>query len=96
MKEFTVLIYQPFHEHGTSILEEHCKVIFNYDRPYDRITAYIYKYNFVKILIKELFLNKNKDKPTLSDIWIAGKLFGYSDYEIANYLQEHGYIKNAF
>ncbi len=79
------------------IQDENCKTLFKI-RPYKRAVLWIYKYNFVAVLIKELYFNKKNSnyKPSVSDIWISGKLFGYSDFEIGKYLKEHGYINEPF
>lgn len=61
----------------------------------ERVTVWIYKYPFVKFLIEALFFSKTEGKPTAAEIWAAGKVFGYSDFEIAKYLEQHGFIANA-
>ena len=58
-------------------------------------TVWIYKYPFVRLLIEEKRTSNGHDRPSPLDIWSTGKLFGYSDYEIAQYLQVNGYIKSA-
>ena len=59
------------------------------------VTVWIYKYPFVRLLIEEKRTSNGHDRPSPLEIWSTGKLFGYSDYEIARYLQEMGYIKSA-
>ena len=76
-----------------------CKVYFDYPFTHERGVAYIYKYKFVLMLMKELWFHekwKVEDTHTASEIWITGKMFGYSDFEIAKYLEKHGYIKEPF
>jgi len=59
-------------------------------------TIIIYKYPFVSLLIKEIQARwHSSEPPSLYDVWSTGKLFGYSDYEIAIYLQDQGYIESA-
>jgi len=75
-----------------TVKKEGCKAVFDFKRSKERTTAYIYKYNFVALLIKELWFKKKEEQPSPLEIWASGKLFGYSDHEIALYLWEHGYI----
>jgi hypothetical protein len=75
----------------TTISSEQCLAIYDQTRQADRVTAWIYKYPFVSNLIHELFLVDKLTTPFT--IWATGKLFGYSDYEIANFLKEHGYFQ---
>jgi hypothetical protein len=75
-----------------TILNEKCKFC-DKKSGNDYYVIFIYKYPYVRILINELFTEKSN--PKLSDIWAAGKLFGYSDYEIGEYLKGHGYVKNC-
>lgn len=76
-----------------TIKQEQCKAIFEKATEEMRV-ALIYKYGFVKLLIKQSLL-LDKEKPTALDVWVAGQLFGYSNYEIAKYLEKHGYVDNA-
>jgi len=55
------------------------------DRGDERVVIYIYKYPFVKELI-DWILAQQQSKAA---IWAAGKLFGYSDAEIARFLEQH-------
>ena len=74
---------------------EGCKLVIDQTYSEGRATAYVYRYAFVEILMKALL--SSSDKPVTGDaIWATGKLFGYSDREIARYLEEHGYVKNPF
>jgi len=79
-----------------TIRTEGCKVVIDqaYSKDRTRATAYVYRYAFVKALMKTFF--KPSGEPVAgSAIWVSGKLFGYSDFEIARYLEEQGYVKNA-
>jgi len=54
---------------------------------------WIYKYSFVRLLIEEV---KKRGAPKSAlDTWVNGKLFGYSDYEIACALELEGHIDSA-
>ncbi len=75
----------------TIIQKNNCRYIIK-KRECNRLVVWIYKYNFVATLIQELFI-QNHDKISLLTIWASGKLFGYSDFEIASYLQEHGFVE---
>lgn len=77
------------------IKQNNCKVVFK-KRPYDRYVAFIYKYNFVKYLITELFMNAGHGKISIFKMWAMGKIFGYSDFEIAKYMEECGRFKSTF
>lgn len=56
-----------------------------------RYNVWIYKYPFVAKLI-ESFLMGESDKatPESQDVWVVGKLFGYSDYEIMRFIEAQG------
>jgi plasmid replication initiation protein len=54
---------------------------------------WIYKYPFVRLLIDAV--RKRGAPKSALDTWINGKLFGYSDYEIARALEKEGYIESA-
>jgi hypothetical protein len=59
-------------------------------------TLSIYKYPFVRLLIEEMQAESlGQERPSLLSVWSTGKLFGYSDYEIARFLEEHGYVESA-
>ncbi len=78
----------------TAIAEaEGCKTLV--DTEEDWKTVWIYKYPFVRLLIDEMRARQSAERPSPLDVWITGKLFGYSDYEIARFLQDHGYIESA-
>lgn len=51
---------------------------------YDRVVLYIYRYNFVKTIIDYMKSNPENEFTIDFDIWVAGKLFGYADCEIAD------------
>ena len=56
--------------------------------------VWIYKYQFVETLIAEIS-QREDGAQSLASAWVFGKLFGYSDYEIACYLKEQDYITRA-
>ncbi len=58
----------------------------------EAVAVFIYKYDFVELLIEELLISNDGDIPSASRVWASGKLFGYSDFEIWQYLKEHGYL----
>jgi len=64
---------------------EGCKLIV--DESEGRATAYVYHYPLAKLLIKRMLSYSGKASATA--IWTTGKVFGYSDYEIARYLERH-------
>ncbi|HBB95556.1 MAG TPA: hypothetical protein DC054_09205 [Blastocatellia bacterium] len=78
-----------------TVRTEGCKVVIDQAYSPDRATAYVYKYAFVKKLMKTFFSRSGKPVAG-SAIWVSGKLFGYSDFEIARYLEERGYVSNPF
>ena len=55
--------------------------------------VWIYKYPFVRLLIEEI--EKRGAPKSALDTWVNGKLFGYSDYEIARALEREGHIESA-
>ena len=57
--------------------------------------VWIYKYPFVALLLKEYQARQAEERPSSLDVWLIGKLCGYSDYEIAKYLEEHEYMTSA-
>lgn len=66
------------------------KAIIDEDHSEDFADVDIYKYEFVRALLDGL--NERGAPRSAFDNWVNGKLFGYSDYEIARWLHEHGYI----
>jgi len=70
-----------------------CKLALDFRRGQNRPVAHIYKYAFVKRLV-ETWLGPSSKPPTGAGIWATGKLFGYSDFEIAQYLRERGYARD--
>lgn len=81
-------IYWPFVRE--IIEQEGCKVLYRNESK-DFKVIYIYKYDFVELIIDEL-LDSQREKPSGFIVWATGKLFGYSDYEISEYLERHGYL----
>ena len=79
----------------TEIAErEGCSIIIVTDGDWQDVT--IYKYPFVRVLIEQMQAEPTADRPSLLQVWCAGKLHGYSDFEIAKYLEEQGYIQSGF
>lgn len=68
-----------------AIKREGCQFIVEEDAP-DRVSIWIYKKAIAKTLIRVL---EKESAPSLSGAIISGKLFGYSDNEIENYVTEH-------
>jgi len=77
-----------------TVRTEGCKVVIDQSYSPERATAYVYRYAFVRLLIKTL-LSSSGESVSGTAIWVSGKLFGYSDCEIARYLEDQGYVKNA-
>lgn len=63
------------------------------DRECGRAAIWIFRAPFVRDLIDEF--NKSATPPTAAGVWGMGKLFGYSDSAIGDYLQQHGLIRSA-
>jgi hypothetical protein len=68
-----------------TVKTEGCKLLV--DESNGRATAYVYRYAFARRLIKTML--GYSGKASSAAIWTTGKLFGYSDFEIARYLEEH-------
>ncbi len=85
-----------------TVKSQQCRVIFDFpfsNKNYkNHGTAYIYKHKYVLLLMKKFWFDRKRQKtpPTISGIWVTGKMFGYSDFEIAKYLNKHGYIDDSF
>lgn len=56
---------------------------------YGRAGFWIYKHRFVEIIIDHIQSHSNKEYADAFDIWIAGKLFGYADCEIADCISDN-------
>jgi hypothetical protein len=76
-----------------TVRTEGCKLVIDQTYSKDRATAYVYRYAFVKLLMRRYF-SSSSEPVAGAAIWVAGKLFGYSDFEIAHYLEEHNYVRN--
>lgn len=74
-----------------AIKKEKCKAIF-FNEGENFKVVFIYKYDFARFIICELIKVNRKKIPNAFEIWVAGKMFGYSDYEISKYLKKHGYL----
>ena len=57
------------------------------DREYGRVAVWIFRSPFVRALIEEF--SRNATPPTAAGVWAMGKLFGYSDDAVGDYLQQH-------
>jgi hypothetical protein len=74
------------------IKQEGCFVRWSSSGDGNYLEAYIFKYEFVAILIEELFFAEAAESaPSALMVWCAGKLFGYADMEIGRFLEEKGY-----
>jgi hypothetical protein len=69
-----------------------CGTIVEY-REHGRSAVWIFRAPFVREIIAEL--GKNATPPSAAGVWAMGKLFGYSDSAIGDYLQEHKLITSA-
>jgi hypothetical protein len=65
-----------------AIRKEGCEFIVDADVP-ERVAVWMYKKKIAATLIAEL---NQKNAPSQADMIVAGKLFGYSDCEIENYV----------
>lgn len=63
------------------------------DRGDGRSGVWIFRSAFVRNIIEEL--GKQATPPTAAGVWAMGKLFGYSDPAIGEYLQAHKLITSA-
>ena len=75
-----------------AVTQEDCKIlVMNGEKGFK--IAFIFKYDWVKLIIDELIIkNEENAGPDVLCVWATGKLFGYSDYEISRYLKMHGYL----
>jgi hypothetical protein len=69
-----------------AIQREGCRFIVDSHPTKDRASVWIYKKAIARTLIGLL---DQENAPSLSGAVISGKLFGYSDDEIENYVTEH-------
>ena len=69
-----------------AIEQEGCRFIVNSNDADGRPSIWIYKKTIAETLIRVL---DKENAPSLSGAIISGKLFGYSDNEIENYVTEH-------
>lgn len=69
-----------------AIQQEGCQFIVNSNEADGRPSIWIYKKAIAETLIRVL---DKENAPSLSGAIISGKLFGYSDNEIENYVTEH-------
>jgi hypothetical protein len=63
------------------------------DRKHGRAAVWIFRSPFVRALIEEFI--GNATPPTAAGVWAMGKLFGYSDSAVGEYLQHHHLIRSA-
>jgi hypothetical protein len=78
----------------TFIKKEKCKSIYFNEGKHFKV-IFIYKYDFAKFIIYELVRRSKNKTPKAFEIWMSGKMFGYSDYEISKYLKKHGYLQKT-
>jgi hypothetical protein len=69
-----------------AITREGCQLIVEMDEDTERASVWIYKKAIAETLIRAL---AKENAPSPSGAVISGKLFGYSDHEIENYVTEH-------
>lgn len=67
--------------------EEGLKIILE-ERSDERIEATIYKYAYVLLIRQERQILIGDKTHTALNIWMSGKFFGYSDYEIGCFIKE--------
>jgi len=68
------------------IANEGCLFIVDYAHSKDYVEVHLFKHSWVRQILEE---RKRKDAPRGAlDNWITGKLFGYSDNAIAEFLRE--------
>ena len=68
--------------------KEGCRIVIDEQRGEGRVAIWIFKHSFVEIIIAEMSHAKTTP-PTAAGVWAMGKLFGYSDSAIGDYLHEH-------
>ena len=66
------------------IAQEGCKSLVEPHEP-DRVAIWIYRDELVKHLIDQA--RSGPDSPTERDMWSTGKLFGYADREVVNFIE---------
>lgn len=69
----------------TTAKQEDCKFIVVKNQEFNRASVWLYQKKIAEILIEEL---EKETAPSASDIVIAGKLFGYSDHAIEEYIMK--------
>jgi hypothetical protein len=72
---------------------EGCRVEFRERRSGERITAEVFFHPWVQVLLAEVHRGQGNGPPSALDVWVSGKLFGYSDHEVASFLSRRGYVK---
>jgi hypothetical protein len=72
---------------------EGCHVRFIERDSDERVTAEVFAQDWVAVLLDEMRQGQRDDPPSALDVWMSGKLFGYSDHEIASFLRRRGYIR---
>ncbi len=75
------------------VCDERCQILVRPREDGEWADVWIYKYPFVRLILDEIE-RRGAPKSAL-DTWINGKLFGYSDYEIALALEKEGRIHSA-
>jgi len=77
---------------------EGCRVRFRRYDDQQRSCATLYYYPFVRTLLRDLEREESRRRgncPSALHVWTAGKLFGYSDYEVGKFLAAKGYVNEA-
>lgn len=67
---------------------EECKARF-FNREYGRIAAWIFEDDMADFLAQKIILEGDGSDPTPLSIWATGKLFGYSDEKVLEFLKTH-------
>jgi len=79
-KRHVKMIYELIEEYGLRIILE--------NKSEEFVDAVIYKYDYVPIPLQELRAWIGDKTDTVLNIWMSGKFFGYSDYEIGRLIKE--------
>lgn len=76
-----------------AVEREGCHVRFVERGSDERVTAEVFSQEWVAVLLDEMSQGQRDDPPSALDVFMSGKLFGYSDHEIASFLRRRGYIR---
>jgi len=81
-----------------TVKSEGCRVHFGQCDDQQRSCATLYCHDFALALLRDLEREEGSREdgcPTALGIWTAGKLFGYSDYEVGKFLAARGYVVDS-